>query len=140
LNCHPNLRRFHAMNESDLRISRRVSLVLSIIMLAIDLSLLGLIAWQTLDTRERFIEIFTNMGAKIPVLTSILLSVPGKVYLVVATSLAIFLVVKEYTITNLSIKLGINMVAGIVLLLFAALFHLSLLMPWMTMMQVPKLN
>jgi hypothetical protein len=128
------------MNPQETRTSNTVSAVLSFIMLVIDLFLLGLIAWQTLIFREEFQDIFNKFGVQLPAFTSLLLSVPGKVYLAVATCLAICLLVKELTIANQSIKLGINMVAGVALLVFAALFHLSLLMPWMSMLKMQNLQ
>ena len=60
---------------------------------------------------------------------------PGKVYTLSVICLAIILSVKELTISNQSLKLGINIVAGVALITFAVLFHFSLLMPWMSMMQ-----
>jgi hypothetical protein len=61
--------------------------------------------------------------------------VPAKVYAVTAACLGILLIVKETTIANQSIKLGINILASVVLLVFAVLFHMSLLMPWMSLVQ-----
>jgi hypothetical protein len=123
------------MNDQESRTSKTVSLVLSLVTVTIDMFLLGLILWQTTFFRPRFQGIFKDFDVQLPAYTALLLSIPGKVYVVTAACIGIILMVKEITISNQSIKLGINMVSGVALLAFAVLFHLALLLPWMSLMQ-----
>jgi hypothetical protein len=123
------------MNEQESKPLNVVPLVASLALLASDVVLLLVIIWITTDVRDRFEKIFSDFEAQLPVLTKMFLSVPGSVYVVMAASFGIFLLVKELTISNQSVKLGINLVAGVVLLAFAALFPLTMLLPWMTLIQ-----
>jgi hypothetical protein len=106
--------------------------ILSFVMLFIELFLLGLIIWQTTYLASQFLRIFDNFGVELPVLTVMLLSLPGKVYGTIAITLGLLLLAKEWTITSQAVKMWINLLGGVGLLAFAVLFHLSLLLPWMS--------
>jgi hypothetical protein len=123
------------MNEQESRSSSAATHTLSILMLSLDIFLLGIIVWITTLVRCRFEAIFHDFGAQLPIITTLLLFVPGKVYAMTATCFGFLLLVKEYTISKQSLKLAINLVAGVALLAFTALFPLAMLLPWMSLIQ-----
>jgi hypothetical protein len=124
------------MNEQDIRTSDSAPYVLSLFVLLLDTILLGAIVWITTIVRWRFEAIFTDFGVNLPIVTMLILSVPGKVYAMLTAGLAIILLAKELMIVDARRKLRINIVAGVALLAFAALFSLAMLLPWMSLFEI----
>jgi hypothetical protein len=123
------------MNELESQLSNKLPRVLCFVTLTIDMFLLGLILWQTTVFRQSFQGFFSDFGVELPYFTAMLLSVPGKVYVVAVACLSMILMAKEITISDTSSKLIINLSVGVALLIFAVLFHFALLMPWMSLIQ-----
>jgi len=115
------------MDEQEPRNGRPMLGVLSVFALAADLIVLLLLAYLTTVVRGNFEEISLDFGTTASALTGTLLLVPNGAYLSFLTAVGILLVIKEVTITNQSVKLGLNIVVGMAMLAFAALFYLALL-------------
>ena len=111
------------------------SSVLSVFILVIDLvglALLGLLARFTLP---RFMKILEEFEVELPVLTQWVLSVPPTWYVGAFAGIGVLLVLKEIVIRNAAFKSGLNLLAGLALLAFAAVAVVALFLPLITLVE-----
>lgn len=76
-----------------------------------------------IHSRQRFMEVFSNMGVELPLPTVVFLSIPSAVWLALGIVVSIFLVVKEFLIKPYYSRLAINSLV----LFIVALTHLFII-------------
>ena len=103
--------------------------VASAVALLIDLVLLAMAGYLATCVRPNFVKLIEDFDAELPAITLLTISVPGILLVAVFLGIAAFLALKEILVPYAAVKLGVNLVAGLAVLAFAAVFYLSLLMP-----------
>ena len=107
----------------------------SIAVLVIDLTLLAGIAVGTIRARASFSKIFDDFEAELPLLTQLLMSVPGWLIILGAVLAAAIVGLKELAIRNAAVNLLLNLAVLVGLLGLAALLAVALFLPLVSLVQ-----
>lgn len=105
----------------------------SLLVLVIAVGLLVLAAGAAIVLPARFAPIFADFGVELPVLTRLVLSVPGYVQGAVLVAIASALVAKELLLRDNTTKLVVNLAGLLVALVFAAALVVGLFVPLTTL-------
>lgn len=123
------------MEPQDTNSRSGVAGVASVIVLAVDIVVLGVLALGMTCGRARSAEMFREFDVDLPAMTQVLLSVPTGVSVLVLVGAATLLVIKEGVIQKASVRLTLNLLAGLGLLALAALLVVALFLPLFTLTQ-----
>lgn len=103
--------------------------------LLVDFLLLGFVGYLAVFLRWDFQRVFQDLDVELPAATSAFLAVPNGVFITLLVSIGILLAAKEVVLASPSVKVSLNIAAGVALLAFAALLYLMLLMPTLGLVQ-----
>jgi len=109
--------------------------VFSAIVLGIDVLGLGGIAVHIVTSLETFEIIFADMGARLPGLTRLVLSVGTVGWCAILGAAAMGLVVKEALIRQPGIRLGINVVGALIAGILFEVYRYALMAPMYGMVE-----
>jgi hypothetical protein len=123
------------MDHAAIASMRKQMAVFSAIVLGIDVLGLGGIAVHIVTSLETFEGLFADMGAPLPGLTRLVLSVGTVGWCVILGTAAMGLVVKEALIRQPGIRLGINVVAALIAVIFFLVYRHVLTAPMYGMLE-----
>jgi hypothetical protein len=123
------------VQESESRGTATALQVFSLLALVADLGLLAAVGYQTLYVRPSLMKIFEDFDSELPVMTVWAISIPGVVYAAALVGVAALLIFKEIIVEQPAVRLVANLVAGLLLLAFGALFYLALTVPLTSLLQ-----
>ena len=83
----------------------------------------------------RFVAVFADLGAELPALTTLLMSIPRAAYPVMWPTAAGGLIAKEFTISRAGTKLAINLTAALVIGAFIIFQIFALFLPLVKMIE-----
>jgi len=123
------------MNTIPAAATRKHIAVFSAITLGIDLLVLAYIAAYILTMTGTFVDIFACMGERLPLLTTVVLSVGPVGWCAILGVAGAALIVKEPLMPWPGIRLGINAVAALVAVIFFEVYRYALMAPMYSMLE-----
>jgi len=123
------------MEPQDTSSRSGVAGIASVIVLAVDIVVLGVLALGMTCGRAKSAEMFREFDVDLPAMTQLLLSVPTGVSVLVLVGATALLVIKEGVVRKVSVRLTLNLLAGLGILAFAALLVVALFLPLFTLTQ-----
>jgi hypothetical protein len=110
------------------------SRVFSLVALAVNITLLGIVGYLTTIVRANSEKVFADCNVQLPLLTMMLLDIPTIACVVGIGLIGCLLGWVEYAICNQGSRLSLHIMMAVLMLVFTATYCLSLLMPMVEMM------
>jgi len=100
--------------------------VASIVLMCVAVIISLVASISPLLVAPRFRKVFEEQGIESPLVSAILLSIPGIVYLALFLTMCAGLIIKEWLIRNKSITLAVNIIVAFLIIGFHGLYVIAL--------------